>query len=193
MLPRARLKSCHACRVACVFCLSEEPSTGEHVFPRWLQPLIGDPEGEPGTHHRTILRRGETARRQRYSGALATQTVRSVCEECNTGWMSRLEGEVKPFMEGMVVNHGRTPYPRGQEVIATWLVKTALVAGSKSDPALPRPFYAGFSSERLPSSNTRIWLAATNRLDLHYVDYRPFLRLASRSRVRAGSTLSARS
>jgi hypothetical protein len=51
--------------------------------------------------------------------------------------MSDLEREAKPFLLSMIRGHRRMYYRRGQCVVATWLLKTALVAGSRFDPALP--------------------------------------------------------
>src|SRR3954454_13509204 len=115
----------------CVFCGADGPLTLEHVFPDWLRPFLAVHGDEDGTHRRQVFRVGGEETDRSHKGAPATLTVRSVCAGCNNGWMSRLEGRAKPFLETMLRGHSRTYYAGGQEVIATWLVKTALVAGSK--------------------------------------------------------------
>jgi hypothetical protein len=45
--------------------------------------------------------------------------------------MSDLESRAKPYLLSMINGYSRTYYPRGQELLATWAVKTALICGSK--------------------------------------------------------------
>lgn len=157
----------------CIFCRNDRTLSAEHVFAEWIRPYLTDEEGEHGTHHRVTIRAGEPDEAGRYRGPPANWTVRSVCKECNNGWMSQLESEAKPYLLSMINGHHRTYYARGQELIATWLVKTALVAGSKFDPLLPSSFYTDFYEDQKPSSETRVWLAATAYNGQHYTDYRP--------------------
>jgi hypothetical protein len=88
--------------------------------------------------------------------------------------MSDLEAEAKPYLLSMIEGHGRRYYEHGQEVIATWLVKTALVAGSKFPPLLPAGFYTDLYEHGKPSANTRVWLTGAAYDGQHYSDYRPF-------------------
>ena len=106
-------------------------------------------------------------------GKPATLTVRAVCAECNNGWMSRLEEEAKPYLESMILGNGRTYHGTGRTLIATWFVKTALVAGSKFPPPLPRAFYEQLYATGQPSDTTRVWLGATPWNEMHYTDFRP--------------------
>jgi hypothetical protein len=157
----------------CIFCRRDVTLSAEHVFAKWIQPYLTDPEGGQGTHHRITLRAGQPEDRQAHRGGPASLTVRSVCPECNNGWMSDLEAEAKPYLLSMIAGHGRTYYERGQELIATWLVKTALVAGSKFSPLLPGTFYTDLYEQRRPSAKTRVWLAGAAYDGQHYSDYRP--------------------
>jgi NAD-dependent oxidoreductase involved in siderophore biosynthesis len=121
----------------CIFCRNDRTLSAEHVFAEWIRPYLTDEEGEHGTHHRVTIRAGEPDDAERYRGPPANWTFRSVCKECNNGWMSQLENELKPYLLSMINGHRRAYYAREQELIATWLVKTALVTGSKFDPLLP--------------------------------------------------------
>jgi hypothetical protein len=158
----------------CVFCRRDVSLSAEHVFADWIQPYLIDPEGDTGTHHRITLRAGHPEDRRTHRGQPATLTVRSVCPACNNGWMSDLEVAAKPYLVSMIEGHGRTYYEHGQELIATWLVKTALVAGSKFPPLLPASFYTELFERRKPSANTWVWLAGAAYSGQHYSDYRPF-------------------
>src|SRR4051794_31220769 len=166
----------HTERVPCAFCGSSERLSGEHTLPAWMQPLLREPSEQEGTHHRAVLRVDDEAPATwtERPGHPATTTVRSVCIGCNNGWMARLEAEAKPFLTTMIRGHGRTYYERGATVIATWLIKTALVAGSKFEPRLPATVYHDFYRDQSPSENTRIWLGLSAHRYQHYTDFRPF-------------------
>ena len=156
----------------CVFCRKDATLTAEHVLPQWIRPHVSDPGGR-GTHTRTEIRVGEWVDERSFAAKPAALKVRSVCATCNNGWMSDLEDEAKPFLLSMINGHRRTYYRRGQCLIATWLLKTALVAGSKFEPALPSDFYERLYAERQPSDDTRVWLARTPYREHHQSDFRP--------------------
>jgi len=156
-----------------VFCRRDVPLTAEHVFPQWTRRFLTDPDGGLGTHTRITLRAGGEVDERSHPGQAATGTVRSVCAECNNGWMSRLESEAAPFLLSMIRGHTRTYHPHGRTLIATWFVKTALVAGSKFTPTLPPDFYTQLFVDRQPSANTLVWLAATPYDEHHQSDFRP--------------------
>jgi hypothetical protein len=137
----------HDSGVPCVFCRKDATLTAEHVLPQWIRPHVSDPGGR-GTHTRTEIRVGEWVDERSFAAKPAALKVRSVCAACNNGWMSDLEDEAKPFLLSMINGHRRTYYRRGQCLIAMWLLKTALVAGSKFEPALPSDFYERLYAER---------------------------------------------
>lgn len=157
----------------CVFCRRDVRLTAEHVFAQWMQPWLDDPDGRSGTHTRATILPGTDSDEHMHAGRPATLTVRSVCAECNNGWMSQVEDRAQPFIETMLRGHARTYYDDGRTRLATWLVKTALVAGSKFEPRLDPAFYDDLWVTRRPTDRTLVWLAATNDRYFHYTDYRP--------------------
>jgi hypothetical protein len=51
----------------------------------------------------------------------------AICEDCNNGWLSRLERQVRPFLADMAVSAKPTMLdPARQATLATWVVKTVL-------------------------------------------------------------------
>jgi hypothetical protein len=155
----------------CVFCKRDEALTAEHVFPRWTQPCLDTPGGGSGTYTRVTIRAGDPEPEEHSRpGKAATLTVRSVCAQCNNGWMGRLEDQARPYLLTMIRGNGRTYHATGRTLIATWFVKTALVAGSKFSPPLPHAFYEQVRATGRPSDNTRVWLAATPWNEMHYTD-----------------------
>jgi len=53
--------------------------------------------------------------------------VGCVCENCNNGWMSKIESEVKPVIESILGEQMKTVDAKSQAIVAVWAVKTAMV------------------------------------------------------------------
>ena len=95
--------------------------TVEHVDPRWISRHYLDSDTSPGTFTMSFgdLYPSRTA-------PVLNQTVK-VCGTCNSGWMARLEGQVKLPLLTMKDGDGLIIGPHGQRVLAQWLLKNALV------------------------------------------------------------------
>ena len=144
----------------CVFCGDDTvPMTREHIFSDWIADLYGEmPRG--------ISQVVDDEGIKTWSQRAFQDTVRIVCQDrCNGGWMSRLEGRVKPILGPMITKGWATTLsPASQALIAFWAVKTALVLDyfhptvpwyqSRSIPAL----YA--AQQPLPSH--MVWLGRRN-------------------------------
>jgi hypothetical protein len=116
----------------CIFCdvglkdswLNQRDSrTKEHVYARWFRDYVVNDkikmftsDGNTPTFHRQT--------------ELEKFWNRSVCANCNNGWMSRLEEEVDPIFEkltsGTDFNHLSL---EEVETLARWTGKTAIVLG----------------------------------------------------------------
>lgn len=85
----------------CVFCDGDlfGKRSREHIFPQWLLDHLGikDEEITPTHFSRTT---GEFVSIRKHT--LDDLLVGRVCEPCNTGWMSRLENEVKPSLISLI-------------------------------------------------------------------------------------------
>ena len=98
----------------------------EHIFAEWIGAVIGT--GQTGVIVHNTLNFGETIRPEWHTNNLDLR-VRMACESCNTGWMSDFETEVRPIITPMIRGNARVPLTlRGQKAVATWAVKTAMVA-----------------------------------------------------------------
>jgi hypothetical protein len=62
-----------------------------------------------------------------WDAQMFSHTVRCVCADCNNGWMSELEDEVKPVLTPLLKNHRTTLTRDDQILLATWATKTGLV------------------------------------------------------------------
>lgn len=149
----------------CIFC-GHAGTNREHIIADWIgRSLAGlalpgitiqfahestAPDGSP--------RRPKTARTTAYF-------TRAFCREnCNGGWMSRLEDAVKPILGPML--HGR---PRtmlsvdAQRLLALWATKTAFAfqtqEGAETTWARPEDFEALYA-DQAPLPGSQVWLGA---------------------------------
>lgn len=107
----------------CAFCGStKRPRGREHVFPDWLNSI--GLEADRVEIHTGRLNR--VARRWTTEGF--TATVRAVCDDCNHGWLSQLEGTARPALTPLILGQPRELSIDDQRLIGAWACKTALVA-----------------------------------------------------------------
>ena len=91
----------------CIFC-GGQPLTNEHLFGEWLSPVVVEAHTNPLIADTNFYL--ETERDE--DGVLVPQgrrstnklniTVGCVCGPCNSGWMSDMEGEVKPIIKSLL-------------------------------------------------------------------------------------------
>ena len=78
----------------CPFCGETKSRSDEHIIPQWLLESLDIKDMKIATTHMStfgfpVSRRGPMAMANFVNGR--------ICEDCNTGWMSKLEAEVKPL------------------------------------------------------------------------------------------------
>jgi|BarGraNGADG00212_1021973.scaffolds.fasta_scaffold10691_4 hypothetical protein len=114
----------------CPFC-ENTANSGEHVDPRWVSRLYLDADSGPGTFTMSFggLYPERTAR-------TLNQTVR-VCRSCNGGWMARLEERAKPELIMLKSGEALKIGSDGQQVLAWWLMKNAIVKELVSPASSP--------------------------------------------------------
>jgi len=115
--------------VECVFCgtsISKGNASSEHVFPLWLQSRLGIKK-TPYLSGVTDIVSGEVDQREH---TLNTVVVKRVCSDCNNGWMSRLEQEMKLLIEPVFQGHVElsTLSKEHQLSLVRWAHKTTLAA-----------------------------------------------------------------
>jgi hypothetical protein len=132
--------------ITCIFCGDENAeSSGEDVFPKWIAKKLAHVSQELHPEHppdyiehtysntddfsddMTLGEPGRKAIEQRHRGTKPIiDKLPEVCTTCNTGWMSRLESNVIPVIEGFIFGRDKVIDPYDQFVIATWITKTCL-------------------------------------------------------------------
>ena len=149
----------------CMFCDSPA-STKEDAWPLWIvrrfpAPLAVTVEAE---------RKGVSLSPWRQTGFFAK--VRSVCASCNNGWMSRLETEAKPAIEKVLSNDELILTEPERELIARWVLKTAMVFEAVGGKGW---FYSAAERKsvrdgKIPSGYSGIWVARCRGLSGAFAD-----------------------
>jgi hypothetical protein len=103
---------------SCAFCgRSGVKMSREHVFPQWLS-RAGSYAGN------YTMQRGEKT----ISTPLIEVITKRVCEDCNTGWLSRIETGAKAVLEPLLDATTNTIAEIDRWIIARWFTKTILTA-----------------------------------------------------------------
>src|SRR5260221_4009241 len=147
----------------CVFCGVASKLTAEHVFADWLTRI--GLSLEPRRHGA-----GRINRSPRDLGVSKpfTRTVRDVCEVCNNGWMSKLEGIATRVLPPLILGRPGTIQDADRAAIATWTHKTALVSllmtpdahQARGDHLLAGEFQTLHASRenKVPVAQTQFWI-----------------------------------
>lgn len=162
-------------KFVCPFCGSAGRGSDEHVWAQWLRKtegakaLLQDSHGERRAMPNDVLRKDADGRyrtvsvpRGSYAALLPHVRVR-VCEPCNTGWMSRLEDQVKQIVAPFVFDGDRhvTLSAVDASTLATWATKSWM-AYALTGPAQRNPFlfdeYRAISASPQPLDRSQIWL-----------------------------------
>lgn len=143
----------------CTFCPNQAKSR-EDIYPVWLSESIG----KVGPILHRIIR---VPNAELQSPVVKAKTV---CSDCNNGWMSNLEGETKRIMSPLISDLSVILSPHDQNVLARWTVKTSMMFDSASRRGR-ESCYSRASRERLRTHSevprlTAIWLGRFFRHEL---------------------------
>jgi hypothetical protein len=144
----------------CLFCNSTN-LTREHLWPDWLVKMF--PTGDY-----SVGRTNPDSLHKEWFQPTIAVMVRCVCDKCNSGWMSRIEGHTKPILKHLVFPSSERPFKlskRNQTFLAVWaILRSFIVDRAGGDP----PFHSNddgitfaTSTPAVPMRDTCIWLART--------------------------------
>jgi hypothetical protein len=151
----------------CIFCGATGASvkiTREHTFSNWInQVLTHDVIGPDISCERSIMHGPQAGTVSTWPATeAASHTLRAVCETCNNGWMSGLEGAVRPLIEPMIKGYNATLTPVQQITVATWAtMKTAVFEYVwTDDPVLLADDRDIIRKQNRPPASAQVRLAA---------------------------------
>lgn len=110
----------------CVFCGAATGLTKEHIWSQWLRkhttasgPTLTTTEFDynHGPNATAIIH--PTNSKTEHKTPLNLQ-AREVCRDCNGGWMSRLDEQVKPDILALMQGRGLVLTPDRAAAVATW-------------------------------------------------------------------------
>jgi hypothetical protein len=142
----------------CVFC-GGEPVTKEHLWSDWIRKLLPD-DAVMSTHTIESHESGTAS----FPALPFRMTVSAVCHDCNSGWMSDLDGAVKPYIAWMIKGGGRHLHESGLQTIATWAVLKALIfqfVRPKRRFVPDEHYHELYASKTIPPPRFRVWTART--------------------------------
>jgi hypothetical protein len=149
---------------ACIFCGDATRGlTNEHIFGDWISRFYADKGGIKGKAQLF----DQAGNVKEYPTTLFQQKVKIACRECNSGWMSRLEVAVIPYLKLML--EGKLVRLRAgrQRQLATWCVKTALVLDHLHPHArlIPDSHYAELFAYQKPLDTSYVVIAFRRKID----------------------------
>ncbi len=107
-------------RKQCLFC-ENYVNSKEDIFPLWLLEIVGNRQDM----HKAVS--DLPIKIQKGSSVLR---IRTVCETCNNGWMSKLEQDTIPVLRPLLVDLSVRLSPEQQSLLASWAMKTGVVLDS---------------------------------------------------------------
>lgn len=117
----------------CIFC-GGRPLTREHLFGKWLSPVVVEAISDPSFSKRDLyietdrMKDGVLAPQGRRSTNKVNITVGCVCKTCNNEWMGDMEKAVIPIMKSLLGDGVHTVDESEQFELARWAAKTAVIA-----------------------------------------------------------------
>jgi hypothetical protein len=150
----------------CIFCGEPKKLTKEHLWSRWIRQLVSH-DAKKHEHVNQIFRSEgiETATRV-WSGDVRNRGVRSVCGECNNGWMSSLEEHARPALEPLIKGELFFLNQNTQKTVATWIAMKTMIAEYFDPPRVAVPLIERQFLRRHrkpPTENWRIWIGNYER------------------------------
>jgi hypothetical protein len=138
----------------CIYCGGKAGSE-EHVFPQWLR--------ERFTGSGTIEHQVNISSPVRFMQGVKDVriVVRSVCKTCNGRWMSVLQNEAKPIIEGLLDETFATLILEDCRLLTSWAVMSAMCLETRNERThwlyndLVRTLF--YKNKSIPD-NTDVWL-----------------------------------
>jgi hypothetical protein len=148
----------------CIFGGHDEKLTSEHIWGDWITDYV--PRTMNKHHYANILipRPGEAEPpivRIRAGDPLSSQ-VPVVCGPCNSGWMSRLQDEAKPFLIPLFEGKDCALDPSARTAISAWITMATMtseyVSRDSTKIAISQGERDWLMNNRIPPEGWRIWI-----------------------------------
>ena len=127
---------------SCIFCGQTSRLTNEHVWPEWVSKLLCERSSKFAHCSRRVTATDDTTIPTGTSRKLDV-TTRTVCRDCNCGWLSEFENRVKSLAAPLIAGEGVAAgvlAPESQALLAAWAYKMAMLL-DVAHPSTSREFF----------------------------------------------------
>lgn len=147
---------------ACIFC-GGKPTTWEHVWPRWSHRYLTKDKRKWHARHAVEYRDRFEQRIVKHGGDPHDWQVKCVDEQCNNGWMRRLENAARPIMIPLLRGDDNRRYlgKKEQTILAAWIaLKTMIQEHEPLGDRISHPLQLRrmWKKQLAPSRTWRIWI-----------------------------------
>jgi len=145
-----------------VFCGTAEV-TDEHVWPDWINRAL-----LPELKLHKVRTKTDPVSKQTegvgpsWGGPDLDIKVKRVCGTCNSGWMSDLENEAKPYLTPLILGEAVVLDRRAREIVAAWTFLRVVMAEYTHPRQIAVPEFHRrwlYKERRPPRQGVYIWLA----------------------------------
>lgn len=109
----------------CAFCEQGGKGSREHIWPKWAHPYLPN---VPHSHIRQRTKGPLILEEWQREGPPSSITVAAVCQDCNNGWMSRMEAAAKPWLLPILQRQPISFDAIAQNCLARYFVMKSMVA-----------------------------------------------------------------
>jgi hypothetical protein len=151
----------------CAFCLrTNQPISPEDVWPRWLSKYLRQSKGNALIQQRMEwIKSGRIETESNIQRARVEAEV--VCKECNNGWMSQVEAEVKPILIRLIEHPSSRGSVTDEEAVllASWMILKGIVldhfmlAHGQTSSFFTARQRTSLMKKAMPPDNVAVWLA----------------------------------
>ena len=154
-------------RRKCIFCDEPGKISKEHIFGLWLRKLF--PRDKHTTHTSIYTAwldesgsHTPAEKRDRLQGHVGSKSLKVVCQQCNSGWLSQLETHIQPTLIPLITGERRNLTESEQTLLATWATKIAMVAEHfrPIDDGISQDERTWLMNELTPPAKWFVWIAA---------------------------------
>lgn len=147
----------------CIFCGNKNNLSKQHMWPNWLAKVL---PRITTSHSNTKLNYFREAENivvapyfKKHQGHIGGKKLRIVCEDCNGGWMSKLEQKAKPILTAIFVDKNLIITIEDQFILCSWILMTAMVAEFSDIETVSIPFkYRSMLIDGNIANDFKIWI-----------------------------------
>ena len=148
----------------CIFCGHDGKLTSEHIWGDWVTKYVPRTMNKHHFANTLIPRPGEPQPpivRLRAGDPLSSQ-VPVVCGPCNSGWMSQIQNQAKPFLIPLFEGKDCALGPEARTAVSAWIAMATMtsehVSRDTKQIAISQAERDWLMEKRTPPSGWRIWI-----------------------------------